>query len=314
VVRTILIASVGLMALASAASADVKDDSAQYIGAGAGHFVSVRTGGDVLRDGMGAGRRVLVQAPFIFGADVGTDRHGHPVVVYSRCPTRDERTSCRLYTYSYATGRSERLPGVSAPGCSETRPRVDRGDVLFEREAPDRPGARCGRGVFLRRPGLPPRRVSTRIFDYDVSGGSIAYVFSKTLTSDGEGGGTGREELRVRRIGHSRSTLLTSALGAFGRTSSGDFLNSVHLDRGFAYWQRDRYGELGIGPDRQDILRRRITGGARQTLGRAGRLWVGAANEVYDALNGFAVDGSHLFYLFTADRIARVDTVPLPFR
>jgi len=74
-----------------------------------------------------------------FDVDVGPDRRGRPVAVYSRC-RREPRTrawpegrGCDLYRFSFATRREDKLRAVSRRDASETLPSVWRGRIAFAR-------------------------------------------------------------------------------------------------------------------------------------------------------------------------------------
>ncbi|MDQ3630612.1 MAG: hypothetical protein M3417_04915 [Actinomycetota bacterium] len=90
-----------------------------------------------------------------FDADVGPDRTGHPVVVYSRCRREPQPISsfsglpawrfargCDLYTLSLGSMREQRLALLSTSTGSETLPSVWRDRVAFARVAEPRDSRR----------------------------------------------------------------------------------------------------------------------------------------------------------------------------
>jgi hypothetical protein len=253
-------------------------------------------------------------AGFFRGIDLGTDRRGHTVLVYARCPER-ERAPCDLYLYRPGSQRERRLDSVSRRACSESKPRIARGVLLFTRRArrSHSPSGRCSGGLFIKRPGHLLRRLRRRApSGYDFNGRYVAFERDniRPLSSEEQRFDT---EIRLLRVGARRSRLVAGARGTTDRTGRhGTFLSNPRLDRGFVYWQRAR---LGMG-ERDDIVRRAVAGGPRTTLARAGRLWVGASPEG-DDLFLFAVSGRRLFYLFGGAagqpgvRIGRVEPVPV---
>jgi hypothetical protein len=88
-----------------------------------------------------------------FDADVGPDRVGEPVVVYSRCMEEPNRYSygallwaeargCDLYRYDLATGRERKIFSASTAEASEFLPSYWRGRIAFFRRYERRPGRR----------------------------------------------------------------------------------------------------------------------------------------------------------------------------
>jgi hypothetical protein len=79
-----------------------------------------------------------------FDADVGPDKGGRPVVVYSRCmeepkrydygvPLWAEARGCDLYRYDFGTGRERKIASASTAGASEFLPSIWRGRIAFFR-------------------------------------------------------------------------------------------------------------------------------------------------------------------------------------
>ena len=103
------------------------------------------------------GRRVLRAPPrsVPFDADLGPDRHGRPVAVYSRCreeptvadsktdlPTYVNGLGCDLYRLDLAGGPERRLDKLSQRGASEVLPSIWGARVAFARTYERRPGLR----------------------------------------------------------------------------------------------------------------------------------------------------------------------------
>jgi hypothetical protein len=95
-----------------------------------------------------------------FDVDLGPGREGDVVAAYSRCrsehphgPARSR--GCDIYRYSFATGREEKLAGVSTHQASEFLPSIWRDKVAFARVYEQRDGRR---GTL---PHLYVRRLTT---------------------------------------------------------------------------------------------------------------------------------------------------------
>ncbi len=189
----------------------------------------------VVRVGDGPARGVRVAGRRLpFDVDVGPDRNGRPVLVYSRCrsepspvirqriyaestdlPRYDLASGCDLFAYSPADGRERRVAGVSSMAESEYLPSVWRGNIAFAR----RSSAAAQPRLYLRRSGT---RRSQRLageptqrdpsmdgpVTLDLRGTQLAYHWTR-LTGDCENPsaeiGAGRlpfeEQIRLVRPG-----------------------------------------------------------------------------------------------------------------
>lgn len=92
----------------------------------------------VSREGAPPERLPVAPSDGPFDVDLGTNRTGSTYAVYSRCAEPGEepdlpRTSCDLYRLSLATGREERLAGLSSPRWDEREPTIMRGEIAFVR-------------------------------------------------------------------------------------------------------------------------------------------------------------------------------------
>jgi hypothetical protein len=248
-----------------------------------------------LRGGFAATSHELpIRRGFFAGIDLGTDSRGRTVLVYARCPSPDGRR-CDLYLYR--TGHGEhRLDSVSRRVCSETKPRIHRGVLLFTRHSRRSRSRRrrCSGGLFIKRPGDGLQRVKRKApVAYDFAGRFLAFerdIIGPRAGSEGEE--KFDTEIRKLRIGQHRSQLLARGEGAMNLGGSeGTFLTGPRVDGGFIYWQRSVEGP----PRQDDILRHPSAGGRVTSLERAGRAWVVGGG---DHLDSFAVYGARLFYLF----------------
>ena len=107
-----------------------------------------------------------------FDAEVGPDRGGQSVVVYSRCTEEPKRYSygaslwaeargCDLYRYDFATGRERKILLASTAAASEFLPSIWRGRIAFFRLYERRSGRR-GKIPYLYVRSLAGSR-STRL-------------------------------------------------------------------------------------------------------------------------------------------------------
>lgn len=107
----------------------------------------------------GAVRRLPVAPRSVpFDVDLGPDRRGSTVAVYSRCarepdlpaagrsplahPSYTRGRGCDIYRFDFATGRERKLAGASTAGASEVLPSVWRDKIAFARVYERRAGAR----------------------------------------------------------------------------------------------------------------------------------------------------------------------------
>ena len=108
--------------------------------------------------------------------ELGRDRAGEPMAVYSGCRGNE----CATYRYDFATARERRLHVPRGPrGCKTTAMSVDRGVLYLAYD-----GRRCRSGIYAARPRSMRRVIAAkRILDVDVTGRRI--VFSQTVGSAG---------------------------------------------------------------------------------------------------------------------------------
>jgi hypothetical protein len=177
-----------------------------------------------------------------------------------------------------------------------------RGVLVFVHQAPRESAAACPPGVYVKRPGRAARRVTTRLPDsLDYRAGVIALTV--TTPADAPAGERQVSEVRLLRVGARRSTLVARGRGRATRTGTeGTELSHAQLDGRFLYWRRSV--QRADGSRRDDILRRRITGGKTGALDRRGRRWVG---KPADTLASFAVDRGRIVYVYGSG-IGRVPT------
>jgi hypothetical protein len=257
------------------------------------------TGPGRLMSGFGAAASPLpIPRARFASVDLGTDVQGRAVLVYSACQIRRPR-HCDLGLYDFASRRHRRLSGLSRPGCGERGARVSRGAIVFARDCTGSAGRHLD-GIYLKRPGRSLRRVRglpRAIGSFDLAGNRLAFV--ERRVSDGPEESTFRvtTEVRVLELGHRRSRLLARERKLEAPVPSGNALQGVHLDSGFAYWERQEYstGYPPVDPFRQQIVRRPIDASAPEAqLERTGRLYVEPTGG--DRLGSYAVSGDRLYY------------------
>jgi hypothetical protein len=106
-------------------------------------------------------------APKHQGLDMGINTSGGAVLVYSRCAPVDE---CDLYTKPF-NGDPKLLP-ASKPGCSETRPSMWSGLVLFARR-----GSSCSTELLLTPAGSDdPKHVAGGSLGADLNNGTAVML------------------------------------------------------------------------------------------------------------------------------------------
>jgi hypothetical protein len=247
---TAIIAFAICAASAQAATTEVLEPVGMQsvVSAYGGHVVwnelDVPTGRWYLRHRFGdTSARLPVPARAVqFDFDLGPDRHGRAVAVYSRCarepavaaglalsPDWMTAAGCDVYETDLATGKERRLRSVSSRRGSETTPSIWRGSIAFARRRPPRRTAR----IYVRRAG---HARLARVFGGTVgrciaeckprpSGGpdaldlgsrSLAYVW-RLVNGNVVGVGAGWE-LRSARLGARRAALVASGFvgGACG--------------------------------------------------------------------------------------------------
>ena len=108
------------------------------------------------------------------GIDVGQDSHDNPRLVYARC---DPPNGCHIYTKSF--GGSETEVAVREDGCSDTRPNMWSGRVLFART-----GAACALpGLILKR-GTRVDRIDEKSAGADLNAGRLVWLAGNALTAN----------------------------------------------------------------------------------------------------------------------------------
>jgi hypothetical protein len=174
----------------------------------------------------------------LFDPDVGSDRRGRRVIVYTRCAGVTGQ-NCDIWVHRRKHERT--LPGASTAGCSEYAPSVWRGRFAFVRTGPQG----CN-GLYLLRRGRQGRlraaRLDSRVpADTDIRGSEVAYLYSPA-------GDPSHTFIRVRRPG-GRSRLIVAGFRKQGERTR---VSSPVLYGGYLYWLHDdrRRKELRIGRTR----------------------------------------------------------------
>jgi hypothetical protein len=138
----------------------------------------------------------------VFDVDVGPDRGGHPVAVYSRCRTFGapgaEPPDCHLRRLRLDTGADAPLRALSRPAGSETDPAIWRGAIAFARYQRGAAAvslhlhqATGGRAVRLPRGttggALAGSGGVARIHDIDLDSRTVVFVWGNTAYGGHEG-------------------------------------------------------------------------------------------------------------------------------
>ncbi|MGH2978478.1 MAG: hypothetical protein ACRDLQ_02415 [Solirubrobacterales bacterium] len=232
-----------------------------------GHVVwnelDVPTGRWYLRHRFGGASARLPIAPRSaqFDVDVGPDRRGRAVAVYSRCaqepavaaglalsPDWMTAGGCDIYQVDLATGKERRLRRVSSRRGSETTPSIWKRTIAFARRRPPRRTARiylhrAGRARLVRVSGgtVPGCLRTCKPRPYggpdalDLGSRSIAYLW-RLVNGNVVGVGVGWE-LRSVRFGSRRAALLAS--GYVGGACGFALPSSPHAaGRGVIYLER----------------------------------------------------------------------------
>jgi hypothetical protein len=215
------------------------------------------------------------------------------VLVYRSCQAARPR-HCAVYLHDFASQRHRRLAALDRSGCRVGDVRISRGTVAFARDC----GGRALDGLYLKRPGKPVRRVRgvPAVRSFDLDGNTVAFIHSRQRDGPEEATWWLTTEVRVLQLGQRRSRLLARERQLVSPVPSGTYLQGVHLDSGFAYWERQEYstGYPPVDPFRQQIVRRPVDASAPEAqLERAGRLYVESTG---DRLGSYAVSGDRLYY------------------
>ncbi len=177
----------------------------------------------VSREGGAPERLPVAASEGPFDVDLGTNRSGSTYAVYSRCASPGEepdlpRTDCDLYRLSLASGREERLAGLSSPRWDEREPTIMRGEIAFVRR--ERHGGatkdvlRIGNTTSGAR---GTRRLTqlvvdrTALVDPELTASHIAYVVSDPGPYQFR---RQRVQLRVLRTGKVRTVYTANSGGA----------------------------------------------------------------------------------------------------
>jgi hypothetical protein len=115
--------------------------------------------------------------------DVGLDAANHSHLVYTTCNEAGE--SCDVFTKPFR-GVEKRMP-ASTRACSEVRPSLFRGLILFARS-----GEGCEHALFLKPLGnAPPKRLAGQTGGGDLNDGAAVWLagntlFAKAVSDNGE--------------------------------------------------------------------------------------------------------------------------------
>ena len=250
----------------------------------------------VLRDGTISGVGVA-SAHYAFFASAGTDAQGRTVLIYSRCP-RGRCTSIHLL--DVVTGQERRLKVTLGRLCQIAGTSIERGTLMFVRM-----GSCPRRGIWLRRPGAPARRLS-RAADTcctaQLADGAVAWL----------GSTAGGLRVTVRAADGNRFSLF--AVDDFSeRVAAVGFL--IAHD-GYLYWSSAAHTRAGAYPRPTS---KRVFRAQPQFLAECQAtdrdLPPGPHTDGrFDSLLAptFAIDAAGLYYA-TDEQILRADTPPPAF-
>jgi hypothetical protein len=266
------------------------------------------TGPGRLMSGFGDAAAPLPIPRARFGSvDLGTDARGRTVLVYRSCQAARPR-HCAVYLYDFASQRHRRLAAPDRSGCRVGDVRISRGTVAFARDC----GGRALDGLYLKRPGKPVRRIRgvpaeggpirrilgvPAVRSFDLDGNTVAFIHSQPRDGPEEATWWLTTEVRVLQLGQRRSRLLARERQLVSPAPSGAYVEDVHLDSRFAYWERQVFstGDPPVYVFREQIVRRPIDASAPAAqLERTGRLYVEPTGG--DRLGSYAVSGDRLYY------------------
>lgn len=161
----------------------------------------------------------------LFDPDLGTNRRGNRVIVYTRCAGLTGR-DCDVWELDYGRGRERKLPGASSARCSEFAPSLWIGSVAFARAGP----GECS-GLYVVRRGHRLRLDRRVPADTDLRARRVTYLYVPA-------GDPSRTFIRVRSTNRGKSRLVVAG---FTRPGEGFRVTSPVLGGGFVYWlQQDR--------------------------------------------------------------------------
>jgi hypothetical protein len=258
-------------------------------------------GGYQLIEYQGGRVQTLPVAPRIepFDVDLGPDRRGRPVAVYSRCrtPSTDIRSwlegrrGCDLYLYDFVTRTERVLAGANGSG-DEFSPAIWRRRIAFVRMHARR-GDRTRADLYLRR--LSRRGRSRRLRDrtyatsLDMRGRRVVFI------DPGEFG----SQVRLAYT-NGGGRLLASVPGS-GAAAFEYAMLGISATAGFAYWLVTRPAEAGL-PALGEIRRRHFAAGREQR----------ATLAIDESADAFAQDGEVSYYALPSSGEECVFTCAVP--
>ena len=223
--------------------------------------------------------------PQAFDLDLGPDRRGETIAVYSRCTREpiiywelDGRRGCDLYAYSFATSRERKL-SPSGSRTDEYFPTIWRNRIAFTRtyRAPARSLPR--RVIYWRSLSRRlARRLSSRRgaflapHDLDMRGNRVASIWNTD---------SGGAEIRVSPIGD-RQRIISTAPGS-GAAAIEYSAFGTSLAAGSVYWFVDQASEMPYLSE----LRRHAIGATFDERARV---------QLDESIDAFAQDGDTSYY------------------
>lgn len=235
------------------------------------------------RDRSGALRRLDVpRSGGPFDVDMSHTADNETVALYSRCTS-----VCRIYELSVDTGRERLVPGVHAPGHSETMPTLHHGVLGFQRDRADESGGSYR--LIARRGGARSRPVKALRADQTVTGADLSARGLALSTSRFEpvsAGGTEEVSVQVKPSNRPFRTVFDSRSGEAAVTITPPSWRADDV-----YWGFTRHYDPPVGdPTSPKLLRARVTAdeidrdetAAPDPLGEESTLVTGVAADDFD--------------------------------
>jgi hypothetical protein len=219
----------------------------------------------------------------LFDPDMGTNAKGHRVLVYTRCAGLSGK-NCDVWQYDAATRRERKVPGASAPGCSEFAPSVWIETVAFARTG----GTGCN-GLYIARRGRATKLDDRVPAETDLRAHRVAYLHIPP-------GDSSRTFLRIRGARGGKSRVVVTGFAAEGESYR---VSTPILESRNVYWlQQDQV--------RNEFFAGRANAIRSSVLEFTNRLFPGAVDSIAVARAGlFYTNGQGLYLATDATFAAR---------
>jgi hypothetical protein len=236
-----------------------------------------------------------------FNPDLGPDRRGRVVAVYSRC-SGSFGTLCDVFQLDLRSGRERRVRGVSTKRCSETAPSIWSRGVAFSRTG----GRRCRPGLYVTgRGGRPIRLQRTSPADGEVINDTDIRERTVAAGTETDFGSSVEQEILLRKFSPRRrgaGCVLRDKL-TLGLSGASRSVVGPSLDAGYLYWTR--------AEDTASLYDFEINGFERvRTDCRAG---IQIALRRPNLVGPATADGGTLYYTARPSRVLRADNPRVSF-